>query len=117
MSGPRLAFAAVLIVVLGRSSPIQAQNSVPGGWDDQVSYQTFHSPDEGGVVTGFGGFGAGAGDWSSWAGGTSTVRGPIARSAVGASLPLYQMPQPQVYNALVPLGDTLRKSVRKRSKR
>jgi hypothetical protein len=113
MTGPRLAFAAVLIVVLGCSSPSQAQESVPGGWDDQVSYQSFHGPSEGRVVAGFGGFGAG--DWSSW--GPSTVTGPIAKTTVGASMPAYQTPRPQVYNALGPLGETLRKSVRKRSKR
>jgi hypothetical protein len=122
MLGPRLTFAIVLIVVLGSSSTVQAQDSVPGGWDEQVNYQSFHppapTPASGGeaVFAGFGGFGVGS--WSSW--GTSTGTGPIARPAVGPSLPGYQTgpPHPQVQNALVPLASVVRKSiVRKRSRR
>jgi hypothetical protein len=114
MSSRRLLTASVLIVAWGLAAGTlaRAQDIVPGGWDSEVSVASFRAPGDGLSAMGYGMFGADS--WSGWGGTTGMIR---AASPSPAPSPGYVANQPQVYNGLLPLGQVIQRSVKKRSRR
>ena len=119
MSGTRMAAAAAVLIVLGGFAPVaRAQDSVPGGWASEVSFQSFRAPGES-VGFGFGGVsGYGVSSTTPIMTPASGVMGGVGVGWYGAAPRVSGMHAgPGTVNALGPLGDTIRKSSRKRTRR
>jgi hypothetical protein len=109
MSGSRQALlGGVLLVAV--ASTASAQEWVPGGWAPQVGFQTFAGA---GFSGGFGAF-SNANGLMPYAPGTAFGSLPGSR---GGPTPFWMQGQPQTANVLLPLGDTIRRSTRRRSLR
>ena len=113
MSGSRIAVAS-LIGLAVFAPQARAQNVVPGGWASEVGVQSFHAPGETPAFPGLSGYGV-----SSTPAVLAHPSGIIGGAAwYGASPAVAGMnSRPQTFNALGPLGETIRKSSRKRTRR
>jgi hypothetical protein len=112
VSGPRIAVAAIVLAFVAPGA--RAQDVVPGGWASEVGVQSFHAPGETNAYPGLSGYGV-----------TSTPNVMIPPAGVIGGAAWYSPPpvvagmrtHAQTFNALGPLGDTIRKSSRKRTRR